>query len=480
MRDPDPDLDSDDTIDDVNDADETIDIEPEATPDIEVVPDDDGGVEIVPDDGDAHDDSPEGAHGSPKKSGGGSKRRAMKAARSARRGRKAAPAVTESAMFPDSLSDVDDPSSTDSIVPEAKAIRYVRLDSLVLEYKHWSNPRILTGLGEADISALSESIRSMTMATIDGEGTIAGIGRPLEVVRIINNGDVVNLVIDGQRRYRGMEVLGLPPDTLVPVEDLEPAPIEWTRPVADAYLKRVLSLEGTKRGLGSFELVESALRLREARNPDTKKDHTLAEIAVILGRSESWVSKMLTARSMAKPALVLAWKMGKVTDEQFKDLAAVNGGKQKEATEAVLEAAASGGKQEARTLAKELVALAKAERAAAKAQTEADRAADKAEDQPDRPAKAGKQKKGDKPPKVKAAVRGPQGEIKVPPPKKPPPKAVIEELLAQAVSHPPTHDYVKGIMAGVLYATGGVDPIDFGRPWHTWISMLERRASKKE
>jgi len=339
-----------------------------------------------------------------------------------------------------------------------RTTRWVPLGELRLEFGCWTNPREFTGLSADDIDILAASIHSRT-AQID-EATYAGIKDPLEVVRILANGSVINLVIDGQRRhkaatkaYRGDE------SVLIPVVDLEDEPIEKLTPAhANKYLRTALEMVGTRSGLSSYELSESAQKLRGTMDENTSKEFTLAAIATIVGRSESWVSKILKARGDAKPALLSQWKKGEITDEQFKDLASVKTpAAQAKAAEAVVEARKAGDKAASRTIAKEQKEIVKA--------------------------KAARTPKAARGP----VVKGEQEEIPLAPPRKSVPFPVVEDLLDQSKKHPPTHDYVKGIMDGVRYANGLMDPAKFAGPWHTYLdhvggksAALKKRGGKKK
>ncbi len=349
---------------------------------------------------------------------------------------------------PDVALAVDESASDDTSVPVARSTRWVPLGDLRLEYGCWRNPREFTGLSADDIDTLASSILARTTTTQDT--TYAGIKDPLEVVQVAVNGDIINLVIDGQRRhkaatkaYRGDETV------LIPVVDLEEEPIAKLTPeLANKYLRTALEMVGTRAGLSSYELSESAMKLRGTKDESTGKEFTLATIATVVGRSESWVSKILKAREAAKPTLLNQWKKGEITDEQFKDLATVKTpAAQAKAAEAVVEARKSGDKAASRTIAKEQKEIVKA-KATAKA------------------AKA----KG-------PVVQGEQTEIPMPPPRKAVPFAVIEDLLDQAKRNPPTHEYVKGIMDGVRYANGLVDPAKFSAPWHTYLDHVSGKSA---
>ncbi len=347
-----------------------------------------------------------------------------------------------------------------------RVVRHVPYRDLYLEYKFWANPRSHTGLADAELGELAQSIKSGTTSggTEDDVKTYAGIMDPLDVVLIKSNGKVISLVIDGQRRHLAVGMAGLPPDTLIPVFDLEPEPVDWTRELADAYLVRALKKVGTRAGLSSFELSEAAQRLRGSRDPDTGKDYILAKIAAAVGRSESWVSRILAAREHASPKLLFSWKTGEITDEQFKDLAAVRDqGKQREEASRVVAARKEGDKTEARTLAKE-------QKIAAQALA------------PARPSSGPTPKTSSKAP-AKAVIRGPQAALplpEVPKPRKPPPFAVIEDFVSLAKRKPPTHDYVRGLLDGAQWASGLKDPATFAKPWQAYMHHVQGTKPTKK
>jgi hypothetical protein len=323
------------------------------------------------------------------------------------------------------------------------AIRFVAKKALHIEHGLWRNPRKFTGLDEESLSELAASISLQTKSS--EEATIAGIEDPLKVVMIQTQVGIINLVIDGQRRFMAIErTYGKDGEVLVPVIDLEPEPIDaLTKERVREYTKLALLTVGTRKGLSSPELVESAVSLREAGD-------TLSVIAKIIGRSESWVSKMLKAMDTASPQLALKWRTGHVTDEQFKDLASQKDPvKQKAAVAAVVQARESGDKSASRVIAKEQKELQKA-----------------AEVKPKSTAPAGA--------KVREARKNNKREpeqtsMPTAPPRKPPSMAVVEDVLSMAVQHPPTSDYVKGIMDGIKWDRGMFDAADFGKAWHAYL-----------
>lgn len=344
--------------------------------------------------------------------------------------------------------------------------RFVRLGDLLLEYRYWTNPRSHTGLGAGDIQELGESIKTGTVSdATDGVAVVAGIRVSLEVVQIKENGGVAELVIDGQRRVMGARAAGLPPDTLVPVIDLEPEPVEWTRALAVRYLLRALENVTTRAGLSSYELAMNAKQLRDSKDPDTGKDYTMAKISGAIGRSESWVSRILAAMGAASPKLMHRWQIGELTDEQFKDAATVKDrGAQEAVADKVVEARAAGDRGEARAVAKEQRELAK----------QAERPARKTEPPVSRPADVPTSST------AKTVVRGPQQEIPAPPTaRKPPSRAVIEDVLEVALKRPPTHDLVKGVILGIRWTQGLTDLADFPRAWHQYVTRVHAKESGK-
>lgn len=366
-------------------------------------------------------------------------------------------------------SDSPDISQTAPAAPEAQALRYVPFEALDLEHKWWANPRTHTGMGDTEIQDLATSILAGTQSGSEGGEevkTYAGVRVPLEVVMIRSNGSFINLVIDGQRRHKAIEVANLPPDTLVPVLDLEPEPIEWTREIADYYLLRALSAVGTRAGLSSFELSESAVRLRDSKDKETGKPLTLAKIAAAIGRSESWCSRFLSARECASPKLIHQWKMGELTDEQFKDLAAErNPERQAENAKDVVEARTSGDRATARTIAKERKIVARTAAPAPEPKGGKAKPAGPTVSLGSSSAKA-----------TPAATAEPKPE-----PRKPPSFAIVEDLLDMGKRKPPTHDYVKGLMDGVRWASGLMDAAKLGKAWMAYMQHVAgARAAKPE
>jgi hypothetical protein len=340
---------------------------------------------------------------------------------------------------------------------------WVRLGDLRTEYKFWTNPRRFSGLDTGSIADLARDIAAKTKQVLSDEGgeiTYAGIDDPLLVVAIQDNGGVIPLVVDGQRREKAARVAYKSDgDVLVPVRHLELEPVIWTQALSNKYLADSLKKVGLRAGRSAFELAQNAEFLRKQRDESTDRDYTLEKIAQIIGRSESWVSKVLKALGNASPKLIHRWETGEITEEQFRDLATQKDPEQQAAAaDAVVEARKSGNTATSRTIAKEQKEIARAARAP------------KTEKAP----KVGKAKKAKGP-----AVRGPQLDILAAPPRKPPSFAVVEDMLDTAKSKPPTHEYVKGMLDGVRWASGLMDAAKLGKPWQAYLSHVGGSVAAK-
>lgn len=337
----------------------------------------------------------------------------------------------------------------------AIARRTAKATDILLEHEHFHNPRTFTGLDDKDIEALGTEIKEH------------GLLDPPTVQRIkLSNGDIVDLAIDGQRRILAVKEK-LPRGTEIPVIDLTEEPIEMTPEAGDRLVN--IALQSLRReGLSSYELVAVAVNKK-------KQGQSLDEISDAIGKSKSWCSRMLNAWDAATEKLKLEWRKGKLTDEQFKDLAEVKEPeKQVEKAKEVIAARESGDKAEARVLAKET--------------KETARAAKKDAAKP--PAKVTNGVNEHKP-AVPRAVTGEQRELfadegsadkanrqkrenaPVAPPRKPPSKLAVEEVLALAEKRPPTADFVKGVLMGIRWREGLVEMDSFGKAWNQYVSRVK-------
>lgn len=327
---------------------------------------------------------------------------------------------------------------TQATAPTAiTSLRFVSLRDLTIDHALWTNPRTITGLDDTAIGELAADIKAR------------GIQVPLIVQKIKStSGGVTNLVLEGQRRVLAANEV-LAKDADIPVVDRSADAIVLTPETADELMLDMLAVAAKREGLSSVELSEVAERLRN-------RGRKLSDIAKAIGKNEGWISKILKARTQATPKLMLRWRKGQVTDEQFKDLAEVKDKEsQEEKTEQVVKVRQSGDKTEARTLSKEI----KEEERRAKAA----------------PAKAPA-------PKPEVAVKGPQEDlfekgakpVAPKPPKKPTTaRLALEDMLGLAARRAPTHDYVKGIMDGVAYALGEKYPDEWGKAWRVYLARVE-------
>jgi hypothetical protein len=350
-----------------------------------------------------------------------------------------------------------------------------------LERKFWKNPRIFTGLQDPDIRALADDIARKTVT--DEKNMFAGIDEPLRVVQIKVGRKVEQLVLDGQRRYLATRVAYAgekqADGVLVPVIDREPEPVEWSQMLAQRYLREVLAIVTLRQGLSAYELSVSAEGLRASNDPNTGTVTTMATIGGIIGRSESWVSKILAARKAAGAKLLERWRNGEISEETFRDLAGVKDkDKQDEHAAKATEARQGGDKGEARRSAKEQKEIARRDAQAKRDKDKADKAAAKAKNKADkqaaRDAKKGKGKKG-------AAVKEQQQAdlpLSAPPTQDPKPAprpkpmqgVIIDDIVAMSDKKPPTHDLVKGVILGVLVASGRLDMAALPKQWHQYIN----------
>lgn len=312
------------------------------------------------------------------------------------------------------------------------------LSSLVLEHKFWANPRTI--LDDAKLAELAVSIKEY------------GVLAPLHVARVMDNGSIIHLVLDGQRRViAGSRVLA--EAQKIPIVYAWPDVIEeLTWEVSDQLLTIALNIGNRREALTSFELVETAERLK-----NRGKNH--ADIARAVGRSETWVSRMLKARLSATPKLLAAWRRGDMSDEQFKAVASEKDEtKQEDAAKEVVAARKSGDKGEARMKAREIQAANK----------------------PVKPSKADKPKSTNG---VRPVVSGEQPDLPLSPPPAPPKRKtvqpfVLEEMLALAQKRAPVHEYVLGVFDALRYVLGERDLADFSKPWHHYIARLEGAPAK--
>lgn len=327
--------------------------------------------------------------------------------------------------------------------------RLVDPHDLELEHPNWHNPRTITGMSNDSIRELADDIKARGM-------------RARPTVLQVKNGDgkIHNLVLDGQRRTLASR-LAFGKGYEIEVEDYSTEAVELNQETATKIMLHVLKDVSTRSNLGSYEQLAVAVALRDQGVKPPR-------IAAAIGRDASWVTRFLAAHEKADAKLLSDWRAGAITDEQFKDLAALPPKKQAVLLEKTEELRKQGakGKAEARTLVK-----------------------DAKEDQKRRTeiknlAKAvTKTEKPDKKPDKKKAQPALDPKILTEPPKpaaKPPmtSRVMLEEIVAMATKKAPLHEYVKGVMDGVRHALGLVDPAEFATPWHTYLARLPGTRSK--
>ncbi len=331
------------------------------------------------------------------------------------------------------------------------ALREVALSDLVLDLPPlWMNPRSITGLSKQSLAELGEDIKSRER---DGR---PGIQVPLKVQRVIvpDRAEPLELVLDGQRRYLGAKSAGYKGNTPIIVVDHIPswdtgvapdAPLLLDAKSSAMLLLDIMAAANYRESLSTYEQAMAAQRLRA--------DHMdQADIARALRRSPSWVSRFLKAVSQATPTLLADWKGGKVTDEQFKDLADVKTEEQSEALEQIKETRAKGDKSSARALVKEVSGKAKAAAKATKAEA-----------------------KKTKPVTTKQLAKLAAKDAKESPtrgaaPIFAPTKLVLSQLVELAAKKAPHHEYAKGVIDGVKYALGMLEESKLGKAWHDFAA----------
>lgn len=398
--------------------------------------------------------------------------------------------------------DAEEDADEETYVPAAaemaglRAERLVPFSDLLLEYKHWQNPRRHTGLDKESLEAIADDIAAkstQTQVRLD-DGTveprvIAGNTDALLVVQIRSASGIDLLVLDGQRRHKAIEIAwgiekGAPSDVLVKVVDREPEPVEWSQELAQRYLLEVLGSVGQRQGLSNYELAESARSLQGTIDPDTGKEFTIAEIARRIGRSPSWTSKIFSAMANASAKVLAKWRTGEITEEVFRELVAgvQDKTKQEEEADKIAAARESGDKAAARQTAKEAAELARQQKREAKEKAKREAEEKKAAREAEKAAK-----------KAKKVVRGPQAQLPLakepsadskpekaaakpdgdkPAKPKPVPFAIIEDYTEQAKRKPPTHELVKGIIMGLQVAAGLLAMEDLPKPWHAYVHRL--------
>jgi hypothetical protein len=133
--------------------------------------------------------------------------------------------------------------------------REVELGALVIEIPNiWINPRSFTGLGKIPIGELGDDIK------------LRGVKDPLTVqrVRVSGRDDVIELVLDGQRRVVALPKAGYSKSDRIQVVDFSDDVLELDEKSSAKLLVDVLAMGTFREGLSSYEQAEAAERLRKA------------------------------------------------------------------------------------------------------------------------------------------------------------------------------------------------------------------------
>lgn len=322
----------------------------------------------------------------------------------------------------------------------------LRLDAPIVGGGSWTNIREFSGLETEEIEKLGKRIKT------------EGIVDPLKVQMVRVDGEIIELVIDGQRRYLGAKTV-FPGNHEIPVVDLSEEVIDVLTPEAadELTLKALTTLD--RKDLTTYELMTVAEKMKA-------RGKTLDYIGKAIGRDPGTVSKFLTARKTATPKLMLKWRKGEITDEQFKDLAAVKDPEeQAQAAKEIADTRKSGDKTEARVKAKEIKETAKNGhyKAAAPAAhvpkilTSKERTLLPPEQREQVDMFAEKAEKKVAPPPIRS-------------------RAAMEDLVGLSDKKPPTADVVKGIMLGVRWALSLCEPSAFGKAWDQYLDRIEGKA----
>ena len=220
--------------------------------------------------------------------------------------------------------------SISSVQAEAPELRTLPVRDLNLALGDFTNPRTITGLGKDDISELSRDIKERGLQV-----------RP-QVFELTKDGVVHWVIKDGQRRILALNLLKV---DSVEVEVVGKK--EYSPEVAAEMIMGALADVGHREGLSSYEQTAAAARLLSLGTSQTV-------IGNRIKRSKAWVSTMLAAWRKSTDELKAEWKIGKVTDEQFKDLANVPTEKQPEALADITSLREKGDRAAARKAAKEV------------------------------------------------------------------------------------------------------------------------------
>jgi hypothetical protein len=202
------------------------------------------------------------------------------------------------------------------------------------------NPRTATGLDPKSIGELSRSI--------DADG----LNDALHVWTTEHEGKVYQVILRGQRRYRA---IGL----LIEQGTERGRQLAKATPIIAVAADTVLDVEvyaarefAHTPGFSTYEIAAYMDHLKKDRGMSGK------DVAQRLGKSETWVSRIMAAFKTAGPELKAAWAAAKVPDEAAKNMAAIEDpAKQAAAVAEFLEARASGNRKEVGEVRKKLAEI---------------------------------------------------------------------------------------------------------------------------
>lgn len=327
--------------------------------------------------------------------------------------------------------------------------RWAPLHTLVTKVGNLSNVRTVTGLDDASIDDLANQIAAAKRIEV-----------PLIVQRVEYAGKVYDFLWDGQRRHLALEHLlakkKIDKDFLVPVIDRTPEPVDAEDPgFVSEVITSQLRIALDREGLSTYELCAAGAQLLAAKRKQ-------AEVAKTLGKSETWVSRMMAAWKTSTDDLKTALRENRITDEQFKDLATVKEPeRQVEATKEFVELR----EKNDRTSRGEAAALSKviAEQERAKA----------------KPAKApAKATKAKKPAKESKAA--PAAKAKEPPTRHRPSHAEISSIAKLRTERSGAkHAYVRGIVDLAAVMTGEITMDELKGPWKAYVKALHKSSGGK-
>lgn len=318
--------------------------------------------------------------------------------------------------------------------------RQVTLKDLAIKHLGWTNPRFVTGLEPESIAKLGQDLKTR------GQQIPLIIQRVYAELGVHDPEKVVNLVLDGQRRFLGFKVTKF--DGPIEVVDHSNEILDLTPEVSARLLLDAMSIGMNRESLSSMELLASA-KLLQAQN------HSVTAIGKAIGKDGSWVSRMLAADKAATPPILKKWQDGDLPDEIFKELAAIKPDEQKPHMDAYTDMRKAGDKGTARQLVLEAGAQARAEKAPS--------------------AKGGPRgKKAKKAAAEKAAKKAERGESK------PTSKAMLEEFAKLGVGRAVMDPYTKGLIDGVRYALGEIETKEFQRSFHRFVARIENTPFKSQ